>query len=119
MTAWEPWLDLIQWPAMAVTIAAAGCVASTSKSRRRTGFWLFLASNVLWIAWGWIAAAWALVVLQVALAALNFRGAQKQAPADEDRPAPRMAPPVRRRRGRAVGTRLATAARRRPHRSMQ
>jgi len=75
------WLDLLQWPAMAVTIAAAWCIASTHKARRRLGFWLFLASNVLWIAWGWFAAAWALILLQVALAFLNIRGARKQAPA--------------------------------------
>jgi hypothetical protein len=76
-----PWLDLLQWPAMAVTIAAAWCIASTHKARRRLGFWLFLASNVLWIAWGWFAAAWALILLQVALEFLNIRGARKQAPA--------------------------------------
>jgi hypothetical protein len=75
------WIGLVQWPAMAVTIAAAWCVASTRKSRRRLGFWLFLASNVLWIAWGWYAGAFALIVLQVALAFLNIRGARKQAPA--------------------------------------
>jgi hypothetical protein len=75
------WIDLLQWPAMAVTIAAAWCIASTHKARRRLGFWLFLASNVLWIAWGWFAAAWALILLQVALAFLNIRGARKQAPA--------------------------------------
>ena len=75
------WMDLLQWPAMAVTIAAAWCIASTRKSRRRVGFWLFLASNALWIAWGWFASAWALLLLQVALAFLNIRGARKQAPA--------------------------------------
>ena len=75
------WLGLLQWPAMAVTIAAAWCVASTHATRRRLGFWLFLASNVLWIAWGWFATAWALILLQVALAFLNIRGARKQAPA--------------------------------------
>ena len=72
------WLDLLQWPAMAVTIAAAWLIASTRRERRRIGFWLFLASNVLWIAWGWWVAAWALVLLQLALAALNIRGARKQ-----------------------------------------
>ena len=80
---WDAWIDLLQWPAMAVTIAAAWCVASTRKSRRRVGFWLFLASNVLWIAWGWADAAWALVVLQLALAFLNIRGARKQTPATD------------------------------------
>ena len=70
-------LDLIQWPAMATTVAAAWLVASQSKTRRAVGFWVFLASNVLWIAWGVPARAWALVVLQVCLAALNVRGAFK------------------------------------------
>jgi len=74
----DAWLDLLQWPAMGVTIAAAWLIASTRRERRRIGFWLFLASNVLWIAWGWWAAAWALVLLQLALAALNIRGARKQ-----------------------------------------
>ena len=73
-------LDFIQWPAMLVTVAAAWLVGSQSKLRRRIGFWAFLASNVLWITWGWTTAAWALVVLQVALAILNIRGARKNDP---------------------------------------
>ena len=71
------WLDLLQWPAMAITVAAAGLVGAQSAVRREWGFWLFLASNALWIAWGWHDAAWALVVLQVALAVMNVRGAKK------------------------------------------
>lgn len=66
--------DLVQWPAMAVTVLAAWLVASTSKRRRNIGFWTFLASNALWIAWGLHDRAYALVVLQVSLAALNVRG---------------------------------------------
>jgi hypothetical protein len=73
-------LDLIQWPAMATTVATAWLVASQSKTRRAVGFWVFLASNVLWIVWGWQARAYALVVLQFALAALNVRGARKNEP---------------------------------------
>ncbi|HET9024159.1 MAG TPA: hypothetical protein VFN64_06270 [Burkholderiaceae bacterium] len=65
---------------MVVTVAAAWLVASTSKRRRALGFWCFLLSNVLWIAWAWHTSAWALVVLQVALAALNLRGAHKNEP---------------------------------------
>lgn len=80
--AMEAWLDLVQWPAMALTVAAAWCVASTRDTLRAWGFWLFLASNALWIAWGWSDGAWALVILQVALAALNIRGAIKHAPAE-------------------------------------
>lgn len=62
---------------MVATVAAAWLVASRSASRRRAGFWVFLASNALWVAWGWSAGAWALVALQFALAALNMRGASK------------------------------------------
>lgn len=69
------WLNLVQWPAMVVTIGAAWMAASDQRRRRRIGFWLFLLSNVLWIVWGWYAAAWALIVLQLALAAMNLRGA--------------------------------------------
>ena len=71
------WMGLMQWPAMAVTVAAAWLVASKDEGRRNLGFWVFLASNALWIVWGVFAAAWALVVLQVALAAMNIRGAAK------------------------------------------
>lgn len=74
------WLDLVQWPAMLVTVAAAWFVASQSRRRRSIGFWLFLLSNVLWIAWGAYAGAAALIVLQLALAAMNIRGARKNDP---------------------------------------
>lgn len=70
-------LDLIQWPAMAATVAAAWLVASRSAHKRAVGFWVFLASNVLWVVWGWHDRAWALVVLQFCLAALNIRGVRK------------------------------------------
>lgn len=70
-------IDLLQWPAMAATAIAAWAVGSTTPLRRRWGFWLFLLSNVLWVAWGIGARAWAVVVLQFVLAALNIRGARK------------------------------------------
>jgi hypothetical protein len=77
-------LDLLQWPAMIVTVLASWLVASTKRRRRAVGFWVFLASNALWVAWGWHAHAWALIALQFALAAMNVRGAVKaeQPPAD-------------------------------------
>jgi hypothetical protein len=75
------WIDLLQWPAMAVTVAAAWLVASQRKLKRNWGFWLFLFSNVLWIAWGLYDRAYALIVLQVCLALLNIRGAMKNQPA--------------------------------------
>jgi len=68
------WTDLIQWPAMVVTILASWWTASKGKCRRQLGFWSFLLSNVLWVIWGWNDGAWALVVLQVCLAAMNIRG---------------------------------------------
>jgi hypothetical protein len=71
------WLGAIQWPAMAVTLIAAWLVASTKKERREAGFWWFIASNALWIAWGWHAHAWALIALQVGMFAMNVRGAKK------------------------------------------
>jgi hypothetical protein len=73
----EALLDALQWPAMAVTLVAAWLVASQSKRRRGIGFWVFIASNVLWIAWAWHARAWALIALQVGLFAMNVRGALK------------------------------------------
>ena len=71
------WWNLVQWPAMAATLASTWLVGSTSKGRRLTGFYTFLVSNVLWIVWGWHVNAWALVALQFGLAALNIRGANK------------------------------------------
>jgi hypothetical protein len=70
-------LDLLQWPAMAVTVAAAWLIASRSAHKRAIGFWCFLASNVLWVVWGFHDRAWALVGLQFCLAALNIRGVYK------------------------------------------
>lgn len=79
------WIDLLQWPAMAVTIAAAWLIASQKKQRRRLGFLLFLAGNVLWIAWGWHDGAIALMVLQLFLAFENVRGVRKNETAAESR----------------------------------
>jgi hypothetical protein len=71
------WIDLLQWPAMLVTVLAAWFVASHSERRRNLGFWCYMLSNVLWIAWGWSTQAYALITLQLALAAMNIRGLKK------------------------------------------
>lgn len=71
------WIDLLQWPAMAVTLLAAWLVGSSNQRRRKSGFWCFLVSNALWIAWGVHDAAWALIVLQLCLVVTNIRGAFK------------------------------------------
>jgi dolichol kinase len=73
-------LDAVQWPAMAATLVAAWLVASQSKRKRAWGFWTFIASNVLWVAWGWHDHAYALIALQVGLLAMNVRGARKNDP---------------------------------------
>jgi len=71
------YLGLLQWPAMAVTVVAAWLVGSRSAGRRAVGFWCFLASNLLWIVWGWHDGAYALIGLQFFLVALNIRGVRK------------------------------------------
>ena len=70
-------LDLIQWPAMAVTLCASWLVGAKTERKRNYGFWIFLVSNALWITWGLHTNALALVALQIGLAALNIRGAYK------------------------------------------
>jgi hypothetical protein len=73
MNKWE-W---IQWPAMLLTLAASWLVASESERRRKSGFWVFLSSNALWVIWGASTGAYGLVVLQLGLAVMNTRGMLK------------------------------------------
>ncbi|MFC3107630.1 hypothetical protein ACFQAT_01045 [Undibacterium arcticum] len=74
------YLHQLQWPAMIVTVVAAWLIASQAKRKRKIGFWCFLLSNGIWVVWGWHDRAYALVVLQIALAILNIRGAYKNEP---------------------------------------
>lgn len=76
----DDYLDMVQWPAMVFTVLAAYLVGSQAKKKRSWGFWIFLLSNALWIAWGLHDGANALVVLQISLALLNIRGALKNEP---------------------------------------
>ncbi|MFJ5300903.1 hypothetical protein ACIQAL_30810 [Pseudomonas sp. NPDC088368] len=62
---------------MVVTVIAAWLIGSQQPRRRMMGFWAFIASNVLWVVWGWPAQAYALIILQMALFALNLRGFKK------------------------------------------
>ncbi|MEX5503773.1 hypothetical protein Q1J61_08240 [Pseudomonas putida] len=73
----ESWIELLEWPAMAVTVVAAWCIGSHRPGRRMVGFCCFIASNILWSVWGWHAQAWALIVLQLVLCAMNLRGWRK------------------------------------------
>jgi len=70
----EGFIDFLQWPAMAVSLIAAYLVGAKRAERRILGFWTFIASNVLWVVWGWHDEAWALIALQLALMAMNVRG---------------------------------------------
>lgn len=70
-------LSTLQWPAMAITLTAAWLVASRSTSKRRWGFWCFIASNIIWIVWAWSENTYALIVMQLGLFAINLKGARK------------------------------------------
>lgn len=73
-------LDLLQWPAMAVTVIASWFAASSRKHRRKYGYWLYLASNAAWVGWGLHARAYALIVLQLFLVVMNVRGLRNTQP---------------------------------------
>lgn len=77
------YINLLQWPAMLVTIGASWMVASTREGRRNAAFWVFLLSNAMWAVWGWHTQAYALLALQACLAAMNVRGAVKSADSTE------------------------------------
>lgn len=62
---------------MIATLLSTWLVAEQSKTKREWGFWLFLVSDALWAAWGCYAKAYALIILQFGLAALNIRGVAK------------------------------------------
>ncbi len=73
--------NAMQWPAMVATLIAAWLVGSQKKRKRSWGFYCFILSNVLWVMWGLNNYAWALILLQVGLFAINLRGSNKNQPA--------------------------------------
>lgn len=73
------YLDWVQWPAMLVTVLAAWLIGSQSPRRRVSGFVCFIVSNALWVIWGYHTQAYALIVLQFCLCAMNVRGFKKNA----------------------------------------
>lgn len=70
-------IDLIQWPAMAVTVLAAWYIGSQQPGKRMFAFWCFTFSNLLWVIWGLHTEAYALIVLQIFLCVINLRGLKK------------------------------------------
>ncbi len=73
-------LDAVQWPAMIATLIAAWWVGCQTKRQRSLGFYCFILSNILWVIWGWHSQAYALIVLQAGLFAVNLRGKRKNTP---------------------------------------
>ncbi|MBC7857614.1 MAG: hypothetical protein H7Z39_02325 [Burkholderiaceae bacterium] len=79
-------IDWLQWPAMAVSVAAAWFLGSPSPLKRGIGFWGMLVSNAMWAVWGWHDGAFALIALQFCLAAMNIRGLFKAESEAEAKP---------------------------------
>jgi hypothetical protein len=73
-------IALLQWPAMAVTLVGTWYLASTAKHWRLLGFWASIIANALWVAWGVHDHAYAVIAMNVTLAALNVRGVCKAQP---------------------------------------
>lgn len=71
------YIDLIQWPAMAVTVISAWFIGSQRAYRRMIAFWGFILSNTLWVAWRLHAEAYALIILECVLLGMNARGFKK------------------------------------------
>jgi drug/metabolite transporter (DMT)-like permease len=71
------YLNGLQWPAMLVTVLAAWLIGSRRPRRRMAGFICFIVSNVMWSIWGYHTQAYALIVLQCCLFAMNLRGFRK------------------------------------------
>ena len=71
------YIDLVQWPAMMVTVIAAWFMGSQQPRRRMLAFWGFISSNALWVMWGLYAGAYGLIVLECVLLGMNARGFKK------------------------------------------
>lgn len=73
----EEFFALLEWPAMAISLAAAWWMGSTKAKKRIVAFVLLIIGNLMWIAWGYGEGAWALIALNVGLMGLNVRAIMK------------------------------------------
>ena len=73
----DEFLALLEWPAMAVSLAAAWWMGSKRAGKRIVAFCMLIVGNLMWIGWGWGAHAKALIALNLGLLALNVRGILK------------------------------------------
>ena len=70
-------VELLQWPAMAITVLAAWFMGSIRAKRRIVAFWCFTAGTAIWVVWGLSHAAYGLITLEVIMALMNMRGLKK------------------------------------------
>ena len=70
----EDFVAMLEWPAMAISLAAAWWMGSRRPGERVFAFLMLSLGNLLWIAWGWGEGAHALIALNLGLLALNVRG---------------------------------------------
>ncbi len=70
-------LALLEWPAMAISLAAAWWMGSRKPGKRIAAFCMLIVGNLMWIGWGWGEDARALIALNLGLLALNVRGILK------------------------------------------
>lgn len=67
-------LDLLQWPALVLSLTGAWFVSGATAHMRIIGFALFLGSNVLWLLWAGGASAWAVVIANLFYLFTSIRG---------------------------------------------
>jgi len=70
-------LALLEWPAMAISLAAAWWMGSRKPGKRIAAFCMLIVGNLMWIGWGWGEDARALIALNLGLLAMNVRGILK------------------------------------------
>jgi hypothetical protein len=71
---WRRLVGELQWPALAMSLGGAWLVADPNPGKHAAGFACFLLANLLWLAWGVNARAWALVIMQVLFTVTSVRG---------------------------------------------
>ncbi|MES2899284.1 MAG: hypothetical protein V4723_06110 [Pseudomonadota bacterium] len=79
-------LNLLEWPAMAISLVAAYLLGSINPTKRIVAFVMLIVGNLMWIGWGWGNEAKALIALNVGLMVLNVRGVFKNEEAKEEEP---------------------------------
>ena len=70
----DEFFALLEWPAMAISLASAWWMGSKNATKRIIAFCMLIVGNLMWIGWGWGEDARALIALNVGLLALNVRG---------------------------------------------